>query len=76
MVDVPSFLAGASLALLGAWFVAKPRAWANFGEQLDAIGSAREGTAVEAAAWNVSLTRYGGYAFALLGVLVAAFAVV
>lgn len=75
MVDGPSFLAGVSLLLFGAWSAAKPRAWANFGEQLDAIGSRREGTEVEAAEWNVQLTRYSGYVFVLLGLFVAVFAV-
>lgn len=67
MVAVGDALGGLVLALLGVWLAANPRAWANFGEQMDAVGSTRDGTEVEAADWNVSLTKYTGVAFALAG---------
>ncbi|MFC6954445.1 MULTISPECIES: hypothetical protein [Halorubellus] len=67
MSDASWFAFGVCLFLYGAWLVAKPRAWANFSEQLDAIGSDRDGTDVEATESHVTANRYGGYAFALVG---------
>lgn len=74
MVAVSEAPAGAGLVVFGVWVAKKPRAWANFGEQLDAIGSTRDANEVTAAEWNVQLTKYSGVAFALVGALVVALA--
>ena len=61
---------GTVLLAIGIASAVRPYEVARFEDRLDAIGSTRSWSEIEPADWKVLLTRLGGIAVSLFGVLV------
>lgn len=60
---------GLGILLTGVVFARHARLVADLSEMLDAVGSTNRAATTRAADWNVTLTRYGGVAAAVAGLL-------